>query len=112
MILLKKHKVDWELIHQRNQNKINKDNICGNIKRVDHDYKVGDKVMLNNQTAYKYETPYKGPFAIKQSWTNGVVTLQYGAKQLYIIYVKLNHINLIQTLNILPLKNIYDNVNI
>ena len=29
--------------------KINKDNICKNETRVDHNYKVGDKVMLNNQ---------------------------------------------------------------
>ena len=66
MILLVKHKVYWELIRQRNQTQINKDNIHKNSQRVDHDNKVGDKVMLNNITAYKYETPYKGPFVIKQ----------------------------------------------
>ena len=43
--------VDWELIHQRKQTQINKYNICENNKRVDHDYKVGDKVMLNNNAA-------------------------------------------------------------
>ena len=40
MILSMKYKVDWELKCQRNQTKINKDNIRKNIKRVDHDYKV------------------------------------------------------------------------
>ena len=50
-ILLINHKVDWELICQKNQTQINKDNICENIKRVDHDYKVVDKVMLNNHSA-------------------------------------------------------------
>ena len=34
--------------------------------------------MINNHAAYKYETPYKGPFVITQCWTNGTVTLQYG----------------------------------
>ena len=35
--------------------------------------------MLNNHAAYKHETPYKGPFVIKQCWTNGTVTVQCGA---------------------------------
>ena len=39
--------------------------------------------MLTNNAAYKYETPYTGIFVITQCWTNGTVTLQYGAtKQL------------------------------
>ena len=54
MILPIQHEVDWELIHQENQTQINKDNICENMKRNYHNYKVRDKVMLNNQTAYKY----------------------------------------------------------
>ena len=35
--------------------------------------------MLNNNTTYKYETMQNSPFAITQCWTNGMVTLQYGA---------------------------------
>ena len=66
MILLIKHEVDWELIRQRNQTKINKNNILKNNKRVDHTYKVGDKVIPDNYAAYKYETPYKVSFVIKQ----------------------------------------------
>ena len=54
MILLIKHTADWKLIRQKNQTKINKDNIRENKKRVDHDYNVGGKVMLNIHTAYKY----------------------------------------------------------
>ena len=48
MIILIKHKVDWELIRQWKQNKINKGDIRENKNWVDHDYKVGDKVMLNH----------------------------------------------------------------
>ena len=48
IILPIKHKVDWELIRQTKQTQINKYHIRKNIKRVDHDYKVGDKFMLNN----------------------------------------------------------------
>ena len=104
MILLIKYKVDWELIRQKNQTQTNKDNICQNNKRVDHDYKVGDKVVLTNNSAYKYETTYNGPFLKTQYWTNGTVTLQCGPIKLGIIYVVLMHLNMIQTLNILKFK--------
>ena len=42
---------DWELIHQQNQIQINKDNIHKNNKRVDQDYKVEDKFMLDENAA-------------------------------------------------------------
>ena len=64
MILPTKHMVDWELIRQQNNTKTNKDNTCKNRHGIDYDYNVKDDVMLNKHTAYKYETPYKGPFAI------------------------------------------------
>ena len=79
MILLIKHEVDWELIRQQNQMWINKYNIFENNKIVDHDYIVGDKVMLNNHSIYIYETPYNGLFFITQCWTNGTITLHCGA---------------------------------
>ena len=62
MILLIKHTVDWELIHQLKPAQINKDNICKNSKRVDYYYKVRYKVMLNNNSTLKYESPYNGKF--------------------------------------------------
>ena len=80
MILPVKHRGDWELIRQRKQTQINIDNTCENKHRVDHDYKVGDKVILTNHTAHKYETPYKGPFLITQCFTNVTVLLQCGVK--------------------------------
>ena len=48
MITPIKHEVDWELTRHQKQTQINKDNIRKNRKWVEHDYKVGDKVMLNN----------------------------------------------------------------
>ena len=51
MIIPIKHKVDWELIRQRKHTEANKYNISENIKRADHDYEVGDRVMLNNNVA-------------------------------------------------------------
>ena len=82
MIIQIKHRVDWELIRQKKQMQINRDNARKNRHRVDYDYKVGDKVMLTNQTSYKHETPYKDPFVITQCFTNGTVNLQHGAIQI------------------------------
>ena len=48
MILPIKRMVDWELICQKNQTQIIKHDIHGNSKRVDHDFKLGDKVTINN----------------------------------------------------------------
>ena len=65
-ILTIKHKEDWELIRQKNQAQINKDNRRQNRTRLNHDYKVGDKLMPNIKAEYKYETQYKGPFETMQ----------------------------------------------
>ena len=34
--------------------------------------------MFINNAAFRYKTPYNGPFDIMQSWTNGMVTLHCG----------------------------------
>ena len=64
MILPIKHNIDWKSIRHQNQTQINKDNILENDSRFDHAYKVGDKFMIDIHSAYKYETPYEGPFMI------------------------------------------------
>ena len=51
MILQIKHNVDWGLIRQQKQMQIIIYNAQENKHIVDYDYKVGDKVMLNNHTA-------------------------------------------------------------
>ena len=58
-------------------------------KRADHGYqvedkyfKVSDRSILVNNTAFKYEIPYNGPFEITQCWTNGTVALQCGATKI------------------------------
>ena len=61
---------------------INKDNICKNRHKVDHNYKVVDNVILTKHTGYKYETPYMGPFVITQCFANGTVKLKNGASQI------------------------------
>ena len=46
--------------------------------------------MLNDHSAYIYETPYNELFVIMQCWTNGTVTLQFGAMK---IWYNIRHIN-------------------
>ena len=38
--------------------------------------------MITDNVAFKYETPYNGPFGITQCWTNSMVTLQCGATKI------------------------------
>ena len=80
IILLIKYEVDWGLLSQKNQAQINKDSIHKNRHRIEYNYRVGDYVILTNHTAYKYETPYKGPFLITHFLTNSTVNLQCGTK--------------------------------
>ena len=81
IILLIKHRVGWELRRQQKQTHINRDNTRENKHRVYYNYKIGNKVMLTNHTAHKYETPYKGPFVITLFFTNSTVTLKCGASE-------------------------------
>ena len=57
---------------------INKYNIHENRNQVDNNYIIGDKVRINNHTAYKYEKPYIGTFVITRYFTHGTVNLKYG----------------------------------
>ena len=82
IILPIKHEVDWELLRQKNQAQIKKDNIRKKKHRVEHDYKVGDNIMLTKHTRYKYETPYTGPFLITQCFNNGTVNLHCGTTKI------------------------------
>ena len=52
IILQIEYTVYWELLRQKNQMKINKDNINKNRHRVDRDYKFRDNLMLTKHTSY------------------------------------------------------------
>ena len=75
MILLINHVADWRYISQHKQAQINKYFIRKNTNRIDQDYRVGDKIMINNRSVYKYKTPFRGPCKVFQIWKNGTVTL-------------------------------------
>jgi len=79
MILNTPYVADWTAIKARKQELIRKNNKIENSKRIPHQYRVGDKVMLENHCANKYEQPYRGPYLIQQVNTNGTVRLKMGA---------------------------------
>ena len=79
MILNTQYLADWTAIKAHKQQLIHKNNIIKNSKRIPHQYKVGDMVMLENHLANKYEQPYKGPYLVMQVNTNGTVHLKIGA---------------------------------
>ena len=91
---------------------INKDNIRKNGKRADQDYKVGDEVMLDNYSAYKYKTPYKVPFLITRCWTDGMVTIQYGLIKIRHIIRRVKPYNYDRNVEYINPKNMRDGFNI
>ena len=79
MILNIQHTANWEYIRERKQRLIKKNNQHENAKRIPHEYKEGDLVMLKKGTENKYESPYSGPHTILKVNTNGTVRLRMGA---------------------------------
>ena len=68
--------------------------------------------MLNNHTAYKYETPYKGPFVITQCFINGTVTLHYGQTKIRSNILRIKPYKLDTKVQDFNLKNMSSHVSI
>ena len=80
MILPIKFKTNWALIEQRKQSAIDKSNKEENKKRINHDYVIGDKVLLQKPGILpKLAVPRTGPYKITQVHSNGTVVIQKGA---------------------------------
>ena len=75
MILPINHIENFRYIRQRKQAQIEKYFIRKNSTIIDHNYIVGDRVMIRKYADFQYETSFKGPFEIFQTWTNRSVTL-------------------------------------
>ena len=72
------HITDWQQIHNRKQELINKNNERENARRHEHDYAVGEFVLINVADHHKMEKPRAGPYEIIRTHTNGTVTIQKG----------------------------------
>jgi hypothetical protein len=73
---------DWRKIGDRRQLLTDRGNQQKNAKRIDYDYKVGDKVLVINEGILrKAESAYgKEPWTITTVHTNGTIRIQRGTK--------------------------------
>ncbi len=73
---------DWHKIGDYRQYQTDHSNTCENSKRVDYDYKVGDKVLIRKDGILrKAESRYgKDPWTITTVHTNGTIRVQCGSK--------------------------------
>ncbi len=74
---------DWHKIGERRQSLTNRGNQRKNAKRIDYDYKVGDKVLvINKGILCKAESTYaKEPWTITTVHMNGTIRIQRGNKK-------------------------------
>ena len=77
-ILNIKHVAKWEHIRQRKQLRINHNNKRENMRRNNHQYKVGEKILVKRTKNSKYELKFMGPFPITKINDNGTVRFQKG----------------------------------
>ena len=73
-----KHVANWEHIRQRKKLRINHNDKRENICQNNHQYKVGDKILVKHKKKYKHELESMGPFPITQINYNGTVRSQKG----------------------------------
>lgn len=79
MVLPVQFKADWALITQRKQQSIDDSNRHENSKRINYEYKVGDKVLLARPGILrKLSTPRTGPYQVQQVFSNGTINIQKG----------------------------------
>ena len=77
-ILNIKNVADWEHIRQRKQLRINHNNKRENMRRDNHQYNFGDKIIVNRKKNSKHVLEFMGPFPITQINENGTVCFQKG----------------------------------
>jgi hypothetical protein len=80
MILPIEFQTNWALISQRQRNALTRNNARENAKRIAHNYRIGDKVLLTVPgIRRKLSSPREGPFEVIATYTNGTVRIQRGA---------------------------------
>ncbi|GKY94846.1 hypothetical protein MPSEU_000449600 [Mayamaea pseudoterrestris] len=71
--------VDWTAVRKRRLDAAVANNARENSKRIRHDYKVGDKVLLETGGILrKLHAPRKGPYTIQTLYTNGIAKISKG----------------------------------
>jgi hypothetical protein len=79
MILPIQFKANWAQLALRKQAVINKSNAKENKKRLEYEYKIGDKVLLEKGGIQpKMVAPREGPYKVTKVSNNGTVCIQKG----------------------------------
>ena len=79
MLLLVQFKADWAAIALRKQKRINDSNQKENQKCKEHEYREGDKVLLDRPgKIHKLSTPRLGPYEVVSVGTNGTCSIRKG----------------------------------
>ena len=74
-----KFEADWNVIRQRKQEMIRRNNIKENSKRIMHEYQIGDQILVRNDDLSKYgSSPWEGPYKIVGIRDNGNVRVNKG----------------------------------
>jgi hypothetical protein len=73
---------DWHNIREQRQSLTNRGNQQENLKQIDYNYRVGDKVLvINKGILSKAESAYgKEPWTITTVHMNGTIRIQRGTK--------------------------------
>ena len=78
MIFNIKYEADWQLIREQKLARMKENNARENLRRIAHDYAIGDLVSLVKAEFSKAEPDREGPFEITRVHTNGTVTVRKG----------------------------------
>ena len=78
MIFNIRHEADWQLIRERKRARIEENNARENLRRKEHDYAPGERVLITKADFNKMEPSREGPYTITRVHANGTVTIQKG----------------------------------
>jgi hypothetical protein len=73
-----KHVTNWDHVRQRKQERINENNKRENARQLDHQYNIGDQILLRRKKNSKHELEYEGPYLLTTINDNGTVRFQKG----------------------------------
>ena len=78
-VLNMRHLADWRYIRERKQDSIDRSNARENAKRLPHQYKPGDQVLIKAEQKRKFGTDaYLGPYVADRVFDNGTLRVDEG----------------------------------
>ena len=80
MLLLIPFRADWARSKLQKQGLVNKGVLPENASRIQHEYKVGDRLLLDKPAIFHKSThPITGPHTLTKIYKNSIVQIKRGA---------------------------------